>query len=51
MIEAEPSSLALFWASVIAVAIMIYVILDGFDLGIGACCSALPKTRSVATGW
>src|SRR6516164_9159798 len=35
MIEAEPSSLALFWASVIAVAIMIYVILDGFDLGIG----------------
>jgi cytochrome d ubiquinol oxidase subunit II len=35
MIEAEPSNLALFWVSVIAVAIMIYVILDGFDLGIG----------------
>src|SRR6516162_5513335 len=35
MIEAEPSSLALFWAGVIAVAIMVYVILDGFDLGIG----------------
>src|SRR5215471_4846028 len=35
MIGAEPSSLALFWASVIAVAIMVYVILDGFDLGIG----------------
>jgi cytochrome bd ubiquinol oxidase subunit II len=35
MIEAEPSSLALFWAGVIAFAIMVYVILDGFDLGIG----------------
>jgi cytochrome d ubiquinol oxidase subunit II len=31
----EPSSLALFWAAVIAMAIMIYVILDGFDLGVG----------------
>jgi cytochrome d ubiquinol oxidase subunit II len=31
----EPSSLALFWAGVIAVAILVYVILDGFDLGIG----------------
>jgi cytochrome d ubiquinol oxidase subunit II len=35
MIAVEPSSLALFWAGVIAVAILIYVILDGFDLGIG----------------
>jgi cytochrome d ubiquinol oxidase subunit II len=31
----EPSSLALFWAAVIAGAILIYVILDGFDLGVG----------------
>jgi cytochrome d ubiquinol oxidase subunit II len=31
----EPSSLALFWAAVIAVAIVSYVILDGFDLGVG----------------
>jgi cytochrome bd ubiquinol oxidase subunit II len=31
----EPSSLALFWAGVIVVAILMYVILDGFDLGIG----------------
>jgi cytochrome d ubiquinol oxidase subunit II len=31
----EPSSLALFWAGVIVVAILVYVILDGFDLGIG----------------
>jgi cytochrome bd ubiquinol oxidase subunit II len=30
-----PSSLALFWAAVIAGAILIYVILDGFDLGVG----------------
>ena len=31
----EPSHLALFWAGVIAVAILAYVILDGFDLGVG----------------
>jgi len=35
MIAIEPSNLALFWACVIAVAILLYVILDGFDLGIG----------------
>jgi cytochrome d ubiquinol oxidase subunit II len=32
---AEPSALALFWAAVIAFAIIVYVILDGFDLGVG----------------
>ena len=31
----EPSNLALFWAGVIACAILLYVILDGFDLGVG----------------
>ena len=31
----EPSNLALFWAAVIVVAILVYVILDGFDLGVG----------------
>jgi cytochrome bd ubiquinol oxidase subunit II len=30
-----PSHLALFWAAVIAIAIIVYVILDGFDLGVG----------------
>ncbi len=35
MTEAQPSALALFWAAVIAVAIVVYVILDGFDLGVG----------------
>jgi len=35
MIAMEPSALALFWAAVIAVAIVLYVILDGFDLGVG----------------
>ena len=30
----EPSNLAMFWAAVIALSIMIYVILDGFDLGV-----------------
>jgi cytochrome bd ubiquinol oxidase subunit II len=31
----EPSNLALFWAAVLAVSILIYVVLDGFDLGVG----------------
>src|SRR6185369_10432605 len=31
----EATNLAIFWASVIAVSIIIYVILDGFDLGVG----------------
>jgi len=31
----EPSNLALFWAGVIAAAILLYAILDGFDLGVG----------------
>jgi hypothetical protein len=31
----EPSGLALFWAAVIAASILVYVILDGFDLGVG----------------
>src|ERR1700758_5293896 len=35
MIPAEPSSLALFWAGVIAFAILVYVVLDGLDLGVG----------------
>jgi cytochrome d ubiquinol oxidase subunit II len=35
MTTLDPSNLALFWAGVIAVAILVYVILDGFDLGVG----------------
>jgi cytochrome bd ubiquinol oxidase subunit II len=31
----EASDLALFWAGVVAVSILIYVVLDGFDLGVG----------------
>ena len=31
----DASNLALFWAGVIAVAILVYVVLDGFDLGVG----------------
>src|SRR6185436_20544474 len=31
----EPSLLALFWAGVIAAAILLYVLLDGFDIGVG----------------
>ena len=48
MIGAEPSNLALFWVGVIAVAIMVYVILDGFDLGIGIL-FGVTKTRRGAT--
>jgi cytochrome d ubiquinol oxidase subunit II len=35
MSGAEPSALALFWIGAIALSILIYVILDGFDLGVG----------------
>jgi cytochrome bd ubiquinol oxidase subunit II len=31
----EASNLAIFWASVIAGSIIIYIVLDGFDLGVG----------------
>jgi cytochrome bd ubiquinol oxidase subunit II len=31
----QPTNLALFWAGVIAVSILMYVVLDGFDLGVG----------------
>ncbi|MGP8228852.1 MAG: cytochrome d ubiquinol oxidase subunit II [Steroidobacteraceae bacterium] len=31
----EPTNLSLFWAGVIAASILIYVILDGFDIGVG----------------
>src|SRR5271163_977722 len=31
----QPSDLTVFWAGVIAISILIYVILDGFDLGVG----------------
>jgi len=31
----EPSDLALFWAGVLACSVLLYVFLDGFDLGIG----------------
>ncbi len=31
----EPSNLALFWAGVLGCAVLLYVILDGLDLGVG----------------
>src|SRR5271168_3214531 len=31
----EPTNLTVFWAGVIAFAILMYVMLDGFDLGVG----------------
>src|SRR5215831_3627492 len=41
----EPSALALFWAAVIGVAILAYVILDGFDLGVGILFGATSDAR------
>src|SRR3984957_12267692 len=40
----EPSALALFWAAVIVVAILAYVVLDGFDLGVGILSGATRNT-------
>src|SRR5229473_7632117 len=31
----DPGNLTLFWAGVIALSLFVYVILDGFDLGVG----------------
>jgi len=31
----QPTDLTVFWAGVIAISILIYIILDGFDLGVG----------------
>ncbi len=31
----EPTDLAVFWAGIVAVSILMYVLLDGFDLGVG----------------
>ena len=31
----EPSNLALFWAGALAISVLVYTVLDGFDLGIG----------------
>ena len=31
----QPTNLSVFWAGVVATSILIYVILDGFDLGVG----------------
>lgn len=35
MIEQLPFSLPLFWSAVLAFSILVYVLLDGFDLGVG----------------
>jgi cytochrome bd ubiquinol oxidase subunit II len=45
MIPAEASSLALFWVAVIGIAILAYVILDGFDLGVGILFGATNDAR------
>ena len=42
MSDAAPTALALFWAGAIAASILIYVILDGFDLGVGILFGSTP---------
>ena len=44
MSATDPSALALFWLAVIGLAILAYVVLDGFDLGAGSFLVS-PKTR------
>ncbi len=44
-----PSDLALFWAGTIALSIMVYVILDGFDLGVGILFGTAGDERRRAT--
>jgi cytochrome bd ubiquinol oxidase subunit II len=58
MTAADPSLLALYWVAVIGVSILAYVILDGFDLGVGILFGATkdPKLRqemvsSIAPFW
>jgi cytochrome d ubiquinol oxidase subunit II len=43
--SAAPSDLALFWAGVIAFSILVYVVLDGFDLGVGILFGATRDTE------
>jgi len=45
MSAVEPSALALFWVAVIGMAILAYVILDGFDLGVGILFGATSDAR------
>jgi cytochrome d ubiquinol oxidase subunit II len=54
----EPSNRALFWAGVIALSIFVYVILDGFDLGVGVLFGTTKKEsnrarmmKSIAPFW
>jgi cytochrome bd-type quinol oxidase subunit 2 len=46
----EPSTLALFWVGVLGCAILLYVILDGFDLAASGCCLEPPVTRLIGRG-
>ncbi len=39
----EATNLAVFWAGVIAISILMYVILDGFDLGVGILFGTTPE--------
>ncbi|HMB58638.1 MAG TPA: cytochrome d ubiquinol oxidase subunit II, partial [Xanthomonadales bacterium] len=39
----EASDLALFWAGVLSFSILVYVVLDGFDLGVGILFGTTPS--------
>src|SRR5271169_5210964 len=42
----EPTNLTVFWAGVIAFSILMYVILDGFDLGVGILFGTTPAEEN-----
>jgi cytochrome bd ubiquinol oxidase subunit II len=42
----EPSKLALFWAGVLGYAVLLYVILDGLDIGVGILFGATRDERN-----
>jgi cytochrome bd ubiquinol oxidase subunit II len=52
MIAAEPTALAQFWIAVIFLALLFYVVLDGFDLGVGILFTTTrdPELRSEMMG-
>ena len=43
--------LVYFWAAVIAFAILMYVVLDGYDLGVGILFGTMTDERHRATMW
>ena len=43
--------LPIIWAVIIAFGLMMYVVMDGFDLGIGLLFPFVPATEAIGTPW